>query len=100
MISLAARLRQKLSEIDGVKILDRGKDLCAIVTCQVPVNDYMDLKRHLQEHKINAGVSLWHFATIDFQKKGVKWALRLAPHYYNTDGEVDEVVDVLRAFVK
>ncbi len=96
--SLAATLRQKLSEIDGIKLLDRGKELCAIVTCQVPATDYMDLKRHLQEHKINAGVSLWHFATIDFQKKGVEWALRLAPHYYNTDGEVDEVVDVLRDF--
>ena len=31
----------------------------------------------------------------DFDRKGVQWALRLSPHYYNTMEEVDRVFEVL-----
>lgn len=95
VIAMAADLRERLSAIDQIEVLDKGQSKCAIVTCRVPLDDYMDLKKHLQSHKINAGVSLWKFATIDFQKKGVDWALRLAPHYFNTEGEINQVVEVL-----
>ena len=34
-------------------------------------------------------------AQIDFEHKGIDWAVRFSPHYYNTKEEVDTVVRVL-----
>ena len=99
-LMLAGSLRNRLEGIDKIRVLDEGNHLCAIVTCEVPADDYMQLKQFLQQRKINAGISLWHFATIDFQRKGVEWALRLAPHYFNTDEELFQVIDALEEFVK
>ncbi len=31
---------------------------------------------------------------IDFPQKGVTWALRVSPHYYNTEEEVERMVVV------
>jgi len=42
----------------------------------------------LHDHRINASISLREYAVLDFDRKGVPWALRLSPHYYNTEEEV------------
>lgn len=99
VVGLAGNLRNKLYTLDGITVLDKGEKLCGIVTCSLKINDPDKLKEHLQNHRINAGISLWHFATIDYQKKGVEWALRLSPHYYNTEEEIDQVVEVIGEFV-
>jgi len=33
---------------------------------------------------------------IDFAQKGIEWALRLSPHYYNTEDEVHQAVLAVR----
>jgi len=35
-------------------------------------------------------------AVIDYDEKGVPASLRLSPHYYNTDDEVDRAVAAIR----
>ncbi|WP_230686741.1 hypothetical protein [Catellatospora vulcania] len=35
------------------------------------------------------------FAQFDFGDKGVEWCLRLSPHYYNTEDEVDLAADAV-----
>jgi selenocysteine lyase/cysteine desulfurase len=32
------------------------------------------------------------FALIDFEAKHVEWALRISPHYYNTESEVETLI--------
>ena len=39
------------------------------------------------------------FRVLDYDAKGVEWAIRLSPHYYNTEAEVDRVVEVLEELV-
>jgi selenocysteine lyase/cysteine desulfurase len=34
---------------------------------------------------------------IDFQKKGIDWAIRLSPHYFNTMDEIDRVSEIIEA---
>jgi selenocysteine lyase/cysteine desulfurase len=90
--ALGARLRDGLAEIDGVRILDRGRERCAIVTF-VPAGWEPDaLKAALSARRINSSVSLREYAVFDFDEKGVDWCVRLSPHYYNTEDEVDQVV--------
>ena len=39
-------------------------------------------------------------ATLDYGDKGVEGALRLSPHYYNTEDEVERAADALADIVE
>ncbi len=92
---LSELLRHQLRDI-GLTPLDRGKKLSSIVTLYHPGWDDQFIMNALHSKKINASISHGNFALIDFKKKGVPWALRLSPHYYNTEEEIGKVVEVLR----
>lgn len=97
--SLAAMLRRELSAMDGVRVLDRGRDQCAIVTLDVRGWDASDLVGELAKRRINTTVSLGWYGLIDFAEKGTNAALRLSPHYYNTEAEIGAAVDALREII-
>lgn len=84
---LAADLRDQLRE-QGLETLDKGEDLGAIVTMFPPDSEYRDLMAGLHKQRINASISFREYAVMDFDRKGVPWALRLSPHYYNTEEEI------------
>lgn len=88
---LAARLRTALDAIDGVATLDQGPDPAALVTFTIAGWAAAPFKAALDERRINSALSFREFARYDFGDKDVDWCLRLSPHYYNTEEEVDEV---------
>jgi selenocysteine lyase/cysteine desulfurase len=94
---LAAQLRAKLREIPGVKVLDRGSELAAIVTLQVAGWDATELSKFLRKRGINTSASLRAYAVIDMDEKGAPSALRLSPHYYNTEEELDAAIESIRS---
>jgi selenocysteine lyase/cysteine desulfurase len=93
--TLAARLREGLAGALGVRVLDRGPRLCAIVTVQISGHDPAALVGTLRSRGINTSALDRSSAVLDFDDKGVEGALRLSPHYYNTEGEVDSVIEAL-----
>jgi selenocysteine lyase/cysteine desulfurase len=95
---LAARLRSELSDIPGVEVLDRGERRCGIVTAHAPQWQMQALLQYLKENGVNARASTLAVAQIDFREKQVEWALRLSPHYYNTEAELTRVVELLRKY--
>jgi selenocysteine lyase/cysteine desulfurase len=95
-IELAAILRRKLSELDGIRVLDRGSELAAIVTVEVAGWDAAELSKLLRTRGINTSASLRAYAVIDMDEKRAASALRLSPHYYNTGEEIERVVQELR----
>lgn len=94
---LAAILRSKLNGLSGIRVLDRGNELAAIVTLQVAGWDATELSKLLRTRRINSSASLRAYAMIDMDEKGASSALRLSPHYYNTEEEIDRVVEELKA---
>jgi selenocysteine lyase/cysteine desulfurase len=94
---LAATLRGKLSGLNGVRVLDRGSELAAIVTIEVAGWDATELSKLLRTRGINSSASLRAYAVIDMDEKRAVSALRFSPHYYNTEEEIDRVVETLRA---
>ena len=92
---LAATLRGKLSGLGGIRVLDRGKELAAIVTIEVAGWDARELSKLLRTRGINSSASLRAYAVIDMDEKRAATALRLSPHYYNTEEEIDRVVEQL-----
>lgn len=97
--SLADRLRDTLPAIDGVRVLDRGRERCAIVTIAIAGRDPAQLMRALRERRINTTAQIREHALLDFDDKGVAASLRLSPHYYNTEEEIDQAVAALRELI-
>lgn len=95
---LAAALRQKAFELPAVRILDHGPGLCAIVTLTLPSGPD-GLLAHLQAERINASLAPNTAAYMDMRRKQADWLLRLSPHYYNTEEEIEQVVDVLNIWL-
>lgn len=93
---LASLLREQLSGVPQLQVLDRGAALCGIVTAHASGWKPLPLKLALEQKGVNASVSGRSSAVIDFARKGVGWALRLSPHYYNTEEEVRLAVQHLR----
>jgi selenocysteine lyase/cysteine desulfurase len=90
--ALAHDLRCGLETIPGVRVLDRGPQLSAIVTFAIDAWRPQPFKAALDAHGINSALSFREFAQFDFGDKDVDWCLRLSPHYYNTEEEVAQVV--------
>ena len=93
--SLSAFMRQGLSSIPGIRILDKGPDLAALVTFTIRGADPRYLTEELGRQRINVVPSYREFAVLDFDAKGVDWALRASPHYFNTEEEVVAFLDTL-----
>ncbi|MGK4591492.1 aminotransferase class V-fold PLP-dependent enzyme [Amycolatopsis sp. w19] len=89
--ALAARLRDGLRAIAGVEVLDRGPELGALVTFSIKGWEAVPFKTAMDARRINSALSYREFAQFDFGDKDVDWCLRLSPHYYNTEREVDDV---------
>jgi selenocysteine lyase/cysteine desulfurase len=93
---LAEYARSQLSAIPGVRVLDRGPELCAIVTIAVDGRDTANIKLALRSRGINTSSPHREDAVIDMDEKGTASALRISPHYYNTQEEIDTAVDAIQ----
>jgi len=94
---LAAALRTKLNALPGCRVLDRGRDLAAIVTADIAGWNAPTLVQALRQRGINTSASLRGYAVIDMAEKNVSSALRISPHYYNTEAELDTLIEALKS---
>ena len=94
--SLASQTRQRLAEIPGIHVLDRGPFLCAIATAEIEGVDANDLVGRLREQAINTSATFREWAMIDMKQKGAYTAVRISPHYYNTEREIGIAVNAIR----
>src|SRR5260221_1294189 len=97
---LCERFRLGVKKIPGLSLLDLGKIQSSIITVRVPRLQPNSLLEVLRRQNINTSISYRIFALIDFEKKGVDWALRVSPHYFNTEEEVDLLLNSLRELMK
>ena len=86
---LATRLRTELAEIDGVVVRDRGAVKSGIVTVTVPAPGAPAMVRALRERSINTSLSTPDYAPDEFARGGIDSMVRLSPHVYTTDAEID-----------
>ncbi len=98
--ALAELARERLASIDAVRVLDRGGERCAIVTAATERRRAADLVAALSKAGINTNVTLRDYAVLDFDDKGVESAIRVSPHYYNTEEEIEELASVLSALIR
>lgn len=95
---LSAYVRARLAEIRGVRVLDRGQCLSAIVTAEFEGYTADEIVNRLRDQAINTSATIREWAVIDMKDKGARTAVRISPHYYNTRREVDIALFALEEF--
>jgi selenocysteine lyase/cysteine desulfurase len=97
VVGLAAALRAGLDAIPGVTTHDLGQRRCAIVTAAVHGMPSDEVSLRLREQGINTSVSDGDQNQFDQEVRPVHPLVRLSPHYYNTDDEIDRAVQAVAA---
>jgi len=94
--ALASRLRAELAEIPEVTLLDRGAVLGATVTFTVADLPALEVQRRLASEHINVSLMEAASAQLDFGPRGLDQVVRSSVHYYNSDAEIDVLVDAVK----
>jgi len=92
---LASRLRDGLSTIKGVTVRDLGQVKCAIVTFNVAGKPAGEIMAALNQRDINCSISTADSTMLDFTARKLPPLVRLSPHYYNTEAEIDTALDAV-----
>jgi cysteine desulfurase / selenocysteine lyase len=94
---LADLLRARLEARDGVRVHDLGRRRCGIVTFTVDGVPAEDVRRRLAERAVNVSVSPVAYARFDLPRRALPDLVRASVHYYNTETEIDRLLDALPA---
>jgi selenocysteine lyase/cysteine desulfurase len=95
---LARRARTGLAEIPGVVVRDRGSVQSGIVT--IRVDDPAGVVAGLRGRGINTSLSTPDYSRIDFGRDQAPGLVRISPHAYNTEAEVDRAVATIAELVR
>ncbi len=97
---LAAGLRSRLAARPWARVLDRGAVRCAIVTAEIRGWDAHELKLELRRRGINTSAAGRSAGVLDMDDKGARTVLRMSPHYYNTEEEIERLLANLEELVE
>jgi cysteine desulfurase/selenocysteine lyase len=95
--TLAERLRQGLDDLPGVTVLDQGATKGAIVTFQVAGRPAAAVRDALRAEHVNVSVTEAESARLDLDGRGIDELVRASVHYFNTEQEIDRLVDLVAA---
>jgi selenocysteine lyase/cysteine desulfurase len=95
---LAQRARAGLAEIPGVTVRDRGSVQSGIVT--IRVDDPAGVVAGLRGRGINTSLSTPDYSRIDFGRDQAPGLVRISPHAYNTEAEVDRAIATIAELVR
>ena len=96
---LAARLRDKLAEIEGVTVTDTGSVRSGLVLFLYDMVPATRLVNRLAGHNIVARVSPRFGTRLDEKLSALEELVRASVHYYNTEDEIDHFCDALAGLV-
>lgn len=97
---LSVRLRDGLSGIDGVTVHDRGAEKSGIVTFTKTGWTADDLSARLRlDHRINTSGSDVQLTRTDLIASGIPRMVRASPHVFDTEDEIDVLLDAVRAYL-
>jgi cysteine desulfurase / selenocysteine lyase len=89
--ALAEELRLRLESVAGVTVHDGGHARSAIVTFTSDRHGAPQVREQLVARHINCSVSTASSARLDQDARLLPEVVRLSPHYFNTENEIDVV---------
>jgi cysteine desulfurase/selenocysteine lyase len=94
---LAKRLRAGLSPIAGITLCDPGSVLGNIITFTLDGIKCDQVVEMLSTRGISINKSQRIYARLDFEQRNLEEVCRASPHYFNTEQEIDTMVDEVRS---
>jgi cysteine desulfurase/selenocysteine lyase len=97
--ALAAQLRDGISALKGAEVQDAGTRHCAIVSFTIKGVDPTQAAATLRQQNIIIGTSAASSTRIDAENRKLPTMLRAAPHYYNSDDDIIQLVTALERLI-
>lgn len=94
---LSNELRQLLSGIFGVRLLDRGIEKSGIVTFNHERVEAAEIVAGLKNLGINVSLGTPEYSQVDYIAHEVSSLVRVSPHVFNTREELERCVEVVSA---
>ncbi len=93
---LASLCREGLETVTGAQVRDIGSEHCGIVSFTVEGMDADATVAGLHKSGIVIGASTPFSTRLDAQRRNLPTVMRMAPHYYNTEVEIERFLAVLK----
>ncbi|HKR41705.1 MAG TPA: aminotransferase class V-fold PLP-dependent enzyme [Paraburkholderia sp.] len=97
---MAQTLRQELREIDGVVVLDQGREHSGLVSFNVAGHEAGALQRTLAEKGIAIGSNGVSYTPLDMKARSLDMIARASVSYLTTAAEVDRLIDCIRSLAR
>jgi len=99
---LAEDLRTRLAHIHGVSVCDTGAIKSGIVTFTLDACSAQAVERALamQTRRINVSRTTVRSTMLDMQARGLQEMVRVSIHAYNSEDEIDALVDAVKSFAR
>ena len=97
---MAGRLREGLKSIPGLRLRDLGMRPSAIVSFTMEGIEAQVVVGAAAAAGITIGVSNPSSTRLDAEARGLPPLVRASPHYYNTEAEVDRLVEFAATLVR
>jgi cysteine desulfurase/selenocysteine lyase len=98
--SLSDTLRTGLKEIPGVLMRDVGRHLSAIISFNIEGMEAAAVMQQLSAIGINVSVSPPSSTPIDATERRLPPVVRISPHYYNSEEELERLVSAIWGMAK
>lgn len=95
---LASQCRALLEQHDSIQLRDIGRRLCGTVSFTVEGQEPGYIIAKMAEKGFVIGASLASSTRIDAERRNLPTLLRIVPHYYNSEDEIERTVQQLVAF--
>jgi len=92
---LADRLRSGLETSDRIRVLDLGVNPCAIVSFSIEGQSAQAVVDSAARSGLVIGTSGPHSTLLDATRRDLPVVNRASPHYFNTEDEIDRLVEYL-----
>lgn len=96
---LGEHTRSLVSSLKGVEVRDLGRERCGIVSFSVDHPEPQSLVARMADAGFVIGASPPSSTRLDAERRNLPVLLRIAPHYYNTEQELERAVDTLRTLL-
>jgi selenocysteine lyase/cysteine desulfurase len=96
---LARKLRKGLSNLPGIEVLDLGRIQSGIVTFRNDRVKAEKIKYLLASEEINTSMAIASGTLLDMNDRNIDTAVRASVHYYNSEEEIDQFIEVMSQII-
>jgi cysteine desulfurase/selenocysteine lyase len=98
--SIAQTLRAELAQIDGVTVLDQGRERSGLVSFNVAGHEASAVQRALAAQGVTIGSNGVAYTPLDMDARGLATIARASVSYLTTEAEIGTLLDRVREFTR